>query len=68
MTTEIGRQPWLVYGLMRTVEGASPHVSSGNVLFTLLGFVLLYMLMGLLFLMLVLRLINIGPATIENNS
>jgi hypothetical protein len=34
MTTEIGRQPWLVYGLMRTVEGASPHVSSGNVLFT----------------------------------
>jgi len=68
MTAEIGRQPWLVYGLMRTAEGASPHVSSGNVLFTLLGFMAMYILMGLLFIMLVLRVINDGPAPVEETS
>ena len=61
MTAEIGRQPWLVYGLMRTVEGASPHVSSGNVLFTLLGFIFMYLMMGLLFVTLIIRVINRGP-------
>ena len=35
MTAELGRQPWLVYGLLRTEDGASEVVSSGNVLFTL---------------------------------
>jgi len=68
MTTEIGRQPWLVYGLMRTVEGASPHVSSGNVLFTLLGFAFMYLLMGLLFIMLVLRVISVGPTAAETHT
>ncbi len=61
ITTETGRQPWLVYGLMRTAEGASPHVSSGNILFTLLGFTFIYLLMGILFVTLVIRLITIGP-------
>jgi len=37
-TAELGRQPWLVYNLMLTSQGASPVVSSGNTLFTLLGF------------------------------
>jgi cytochrome bd ubiquinol oxidase subunit I len=36
MTAELGRQPWLVYGLMRTADGSSPLVSVGNGLFTLL--------------------------------
>ena len=38
MTAELGRQPWLIYGLMRTAAGISPRVSSGNTLFTLIGF------------------------------
>ncbi len=58
---ELGRQPYLVYGLLRTSEGVSPTVSSGNTLFTLLGFVALYMLLGLLFLLLVGKTINQGP-------
>lgn len=58
---ELGRQPYLVYGLMRTSEGISPTVSSGNTLFTLLGFVGLYMLLGLLFLVLVGKTIYQGP-------
>ena len=60
-TAELGRQPYLVYGLLRTTEGVSPTVSSGNTLFTLLGFVALYMLLGLLFLVLVGKTINQGP-------
>jgi cytochrome d ubiquinol oxidase subunit I len=60
-TAELGRQPWLVYNLMKMVDGVSPTVSSGNALFTLLGFVGLYLLLGLLFLLLVFKIINKGP-------
>lgn len=60
-TAELGRQPWLVYNLMRTADGASPTVSAGNTLFTLLGFIGLYILLGLLFLILVGKIVNTGP-------
>jgi cytochrome d ubiquinol oxidase subunit I len=62
MTAELGRQPWLIYGLMRTIDGVSPRVSAGNGLFTLLGFMGMYMLLGILFLFLVIREIAQGPA------
>ncbi len=61
MTAELGRQPWLIYGVMRTAQGFSSRVSSGNTLFTLLGFMGLYMLLGILFLFLVHREIEHGP-------
>jgi cytochrome bd ubiquinol oxidase subunit I len=61
MTAELGRQPWVIYGLMRTMSGASPRVSAGNGLFTLLGFMGMYMLLGILFLFLVVREIARGP-------
>ena len=60
-TAELGRQPWLVYNLLKTADGASPTVSSGNTLFTLLGFIGLYLLLGMLFLMLAGKIINKGP-------
>lgn len=66
VTAEVGRQPWIVYGLMRTVEGISPNVSSGNGIFTLLGFLGMYLVIGVLFLMLVVKKINHGPAQIIN--
>ncbi len=62
---ELGRQPYLVYGLLKTQEGISPTVSSGNTLFTLLGFVGLYMLLGLLFLVLVGKTIHQGPKLLK---
>jgi cytochrome d ubiquinol oxidase subunit I len=62
MTAELGRQPWLIYGLMRTADGVSSRVSAGNGLFTLMGFMGLYMLLGILFLFLVHREIDHGPA------
>jgi cytochrome d ubiquinol oxidase subunit I len=61
MTAELGRQPWLVYGLFRTAEGHSQVVSAGDTVFTLIGFVSLYTVLGLLFLLLVGREISRGP-------
>jgi cytochrome d ubiquinol oxidase subunit I len=61
MTAELGRQPWLVYGLMRTADGYSKTVSAGNGMFTLLGFMGMYTVLGILFLFLVRREIETGP-------
>lgn len=61
MTAELGRQPWLIYGLFQTREGYSKVVSSGDTIFTLIGFIALYFVLGVLFLYLVGREINQGP-------
>jgi cytochrome d ubiquinol oxidase subunit I len=61
LTAELGRQPWVVHGLMRTAVGYSENVSTGNVLFSLLGFMGLYALLSILFLALLLRLLATGP-------
>jgi len=61
MTAELGRQPWLVYGLFRTNQGFSKVVSPGNTIFTVIGFCGLYFVLGLLFLFLVGREIAHGP-------
>jgi cytochrome bd ubiquinol oxidase subunit I len=61
MTAELGRQPWLIYGLFRTRDGYSKVVSSGDTIFTLMGFTGLYFVLGLLFLYLVGRQIAHGP-------
>src|SRR5215510_6686757 len=61
MTAELGRQPWLVYGLFHTRDGYSKVVSNGNTIFTLIGFVGLYFVLGLLFLYLSGREIAHGP-------
>ena len=61
MTAELGRQPWLVYGLMRTAAGSSPQVSVGNGLFTLLGFMGMYSVLSVLFLLLIYLEVLRGP-------
>jgi cytochrome d ubiquinol oxidase subunit I len=66
LTAEVGRQPWLVYGLMRTEVGYSSNVSAGNGLFTLLGFMGLYALLAIFFLFLLHREIDHGPAPRPN--
>ena len=62
VTAEIGRQPWLVYGLMRTEEGFSKMVSAGNGWFTFLGFAGMYTILSFLFLFLIHREIERGPS------
>ncbi|MEJ2559752.1 MAG: cytochrome ubiquinol oxidase subunit I [Anaerolineae bacterium] len=42
LMTELGRQPWIVYGLKKTADSVSPGVSTGTVLFSVVGFTLLY--------------------------
>jgi cytochrome d ubiquinol oxidase subunit I len=62
MTAELGRQPWLVYGLLRTADGGSPRLSGGSVAFSTIGFCGAYFVLGLLFLYAAGRLIGNGPA------
>ncbi len=61
MTAELGRQPWLIYGMMRTSRGISPTVAAGNTWFTMLGFMGMYTLLAILWLLLVYREIEHGP-------
>jgi cytochrome d ubiquinol oxidase subunit I len=61
MTAELGRQPWLIYGLMRTAQGVSPRVAAGSAWFTLIGFMGLYTMLGILWLFLLYREIELGP-------
>jgi len=68
MTAELGRQPWVVHGLMRTAEASSPRVHSGTALFSLVGFAGLYLVVGLLFLYLVGREISHGPSDAEGHA
>jgi cytochrome bd ubiquinol oxidase subunit I len=61
LSTELGRQPWLVYGLLRTQDGSSLSVHSGDVLFTLIGFAGLYFVIGITYLFLIGREVAHGP-------
>src|SRR6202049_3069166 len=61
ITAEAGRQPWLVYGLMRPAHRYSKLGSAGTGMFTLLGFLGMYTVLGILFLFLVRREIEQGP-------
>ena len=58
---EVGRQPWIVHGLLRTADATSTNVSEGMTYFTLAGFMGLYALVGLLYLFLFLRIVDAGP-------
>ena len=62
MVAELGRQPWLIWGIFRTAQGTSPLVAGGNVAFSTLGFMGLYLVMGVLFLYLISKAVITGPA------
>jgi cytochrome d ubiquinol oxidase subunit I len=62
-TAELGRQPWIIHGLLRTADAGSTHVSSGDVIFTLLGFAGLYLVLGILFVVQFLKEISRGPVS-----
>ena len=65
MTAEIGRQPWIVYGLMRTSQGVSPNISSHQVAMSIIMFIVIYILLFFLFLFLLDRKIKHGPGEEE---
>ncbi len=62
IVTEVGRQPWVVYGLLKTSEATSTNVTGGMAWFTLIGFMGLYALVAILYLFLIGKIIHAGPA------
>jgi cytochrome bd ubiquinol oxidase subunit I len=66
ITAEVGRQPWVIYGLMRTAEGYSKSVSAGNAMFTLIGFAGIYTVLGFLAAFLIGREIAHGPEPLHS--
>jgi len=60
-TAEVGRQPWIVYGLMRTAAGVSPSVTTGQLLASLALFTLIYLALFVLFIYLLDQKIRHGP-------
>jgi cytochrome bd ubiquinol oxidase subunit I len=62
ITTEVGRQPWTVYGLMRTAQSVSPSLTGFDVLLSLLAYVAIYLLMFPAGLAVMARLVRQGPA------
>ena len=65
MVTEVGRQPWIVYGLMKTADAASPIVTS-QVLVSLIGFILVYGLLGAVGFYLIAKSVKEGPEAATN--
>jgi cytochrome d ubiquinol oxidase subunit I len=68
MTAELGRQPWLIHGLMRTRDGFSTNVSPGNALFSLMGFMGLYALLALLYFFVITKILARGPDAADAES
>jgi len=66
-TAEVGRQPWVVYGLLRTSEALSKAVTANQVLFSLILFAAVYTLLFVLFIFLLNRKIQHGPEYRQTN-
>jgi cytochrome d ubiquinol oxidase subunit I len=61
ITAEVGRQPWIIYGLMKTADAASVVVSAGEILFSLVMFALVYLLLFVMFVLLFVKIVKQGP-------
>jgi cytochrome bd ubiquinol oxidase subunit I len=64
-TTEVGRQPWTIYGLMRTADSYSPSLTGGNVLLSLLLYIVVYLIIYPVGISVMLRFIWRGPVSVE---
>ncbi|MEI6609059.1 MAG: cytochrome ubiquinol oxidase subunit I, partial [Deltaproteobacteria bacterium] len=62
IAAEVGRQPWIIYKLMKTANAASVVVTSGEIVFSLIMFSLLYLLLAIMFVMLFVKIVKKGPA------
>jgi cytochrome d ubiquinol oxidase subunit I len=59
--TEMGRQPWVVYGVLRTRDAVSPGVSQGEVLISMAVFTLLYAVLAVIEVRLLVKYVKAGP-------
>lgn len=65
ITAEVGRQPWIVYKLMKTKDAVSITVTAGELLFSIIMFVLIYILLLSIFLSLLFRWVKKGPEPLK---
>ena len=61
-TTEVGRQPWTVYGLMRTAQSVSPSLTGQDVLLSLLGYMIVYLIMFPAGIVVMAGMVRTGPS------
>jgi len=64
-TTEVGRQPWTVFGLLRTSDSVSPSLTGHDVAFSLLSYMIVYLIIYPVGVLLMVRLVRKGPAQAE---
>jgi cytochrome d ubiquinol oxidase subunit I len=64
-TTEVGRQPWTIYGLMRTAESVSPSLTGYDVLASLLLYMFVYLLVFPVGVTAMLRIVRRGPGSVD---
>ncbi len=64
-TTEVGRQPWTIYGLMRTADSVSPSLTGANVLLSLILYVIVYLIIFPAGISVMLRFVWRGPTAAE---
>jgi cytochrome d ubiquinol oxidase subunit I len=62
ISAEAGRQPWIIYKLMKTADAASVVVPAWQVLFSLIMFSVVYALLGIIFIKIFLKIVKQGPA------
>ena len=62
ITAEVGRQPWIIQGLMKTAKASSVVVSAGEIAFSLVMFGLVYLLLFVMFVRLFVKIVKQGPA------
>ncbi|MBY0009089.1 cytochrome ubiquinol oxidase subunit I [Paenibacillus typhae] len=65
--TEIGRQPWTVFGLMTTEDSVSPNVTAGSVLFSVITFNAIYAILGVVLVGLFIKVIKKGPYHMDHD-
>jgi cytochrome d ubiquinol oxidase subunit I len=65
IAAEVGRQPWIVYHLMRTRDAFSPVLSEGEVWFSLILFSVIYLFLGVVYVYLLRKKLNAGPEAVE---
>src|SRR5262249_462478 len=62
-TAEVGRQPWLVYGLLRTRDAVTPSLTTGDVLISLASYILVYAVFVSFGVYYISKLLHEGPIT-----
>ncbi len=68
ITTEVGRQPWIVYHIMKTGDAISKTVSAGEILFSVILFSAIYLLLGSLYVYLFVQEMKHGPEPVSGIS